>query len=154
MKRAGDTILRVGFMTALFIAAPLLPKKERARVLLVNDANEILLVRGRFGLDEWELPGGGTKRGETFAQAATRELREELGIELTQDQLRTLGSYKTTHRIAPLRLRAFAARIAEPQPRVSSWELVEARWWPLADLPEDVHNTFHYAVESWKKTIY
>lgn len=141
-------------MTVLFIAAPLLPKKERARVLLVNDANEVLLVRGRFGLDEWELPGGGVKRGETLAQAAVRELYEELSIELTQGQLQALGSYKTTHRIAPFRIRAFAARIAGLQLRVSSWELVEARWWPLADLPEDVHNTFHYAVESWKKTIY
>jgi len=47
----------------------------------------ILLVRPSYRDDTWELPGGGLEAGEDPLAAATRETKEELGIDLTPGRL-------------------------------------------------------------------
>ena len=42
----------------------------------------------------WEFVGGGVLAGETTAQAAAREIKEELGISLSANELRLLHVYK------------------------------------------------------------
>ncbi len=49
-------------------------------VAVTNDAGEILLIR-RSDNDNWALPGGGVDIGESLAEAAVRETREETGID-------------------------------------------------------------------------
>lgn len=57
-------------------------KRPAARILLTDPAGRVLLFRfvvaGRPPF--WCTPGGAVDRGETFAEAAVRELREETGI--------------------------------------------------------------------------
>jgi 8-oxo-dGTP diphosphatase len=53
-----------------------------AGVLFFDDADRILLVQPTYK-DYWDVPGGYVETGETPAQAAAREIREELGIETT-----------------------------------------------------------------------
>jgi 8-oxo-dGTP pyrophosphatase MutT (NUDIX family) len=54
--------------------------------LIIEPAGRVLLFRFVFkkgalaGQDYWATPGGGVEEGETFEQAAIRELREETGI--------------------------------------------------------------------------
>lgn len=49
-------------------------------VAVTNDAGEILLIR-RADNDNWALPGGAVDIGESLAQAAVRETREETGVD-------------------------------------------------------------------------
>lgn len=49
-------------------------------VVVTNDAGEILMIR-RTDNDNWAVPGGAIDLGESVAQAAIRETREESGIE-------------------------------------------------------------------------
>jgi len=49
-------------------------------VAVANDAGEVLLIRRRDN-GNWALPGGAVDLGESLAQAAVRETREESGIE-------------------------------------------------------------------------
>ena len=51
-----------------------------AGVLFFDDTGRILLVQPTYK-DYWDIPGGYVETGETPAQAAAREVREELGIE-------------------------------------------------------------------------
>lgn len=54
----------------------------RVAVVVVREG-ELLLVRHQKGeRTYWLLPGGGLDYGETFAECATRELREETGLEI------------------------------------------------------------------------
>lgn len=65
------------------------PITQGARVLIVKDG-AVLLVKHAYQ-DHYFLPGGMVKKGETFEQAAKRELKEEVGIEL--GKLRLFGVY-------------------------------------------------------------
>ena len=63
-------------------------KRRTARVMLFDEGGAVLLIRfvamrpdGEFVF--WALPGGEVEGGETEAEAAVRELREELGIEVS-----------------------------------------------------------------------
>lgn len=49
-------------------------------VLVVSDSGEILLIR-RSDNDNWALPGGAIDLGESAAQAAIRETKEETGVD-------------------------------------------------------------------------
>lgn len=42
----------------------------------------------------WEFVGGGVLAGETTAQATVREVKEEIGIDITESQLLFLHEYK------------------------------------------------------------
>jgi len=53
-----------------------------AGVLFFDDAGRILLVQPTYK-DHWDIPGGYVETGETPAQAAVREVREELGIDMS-----------------------------------------------------------------------
>lgn len=60
--------------------------RPSSRLLIIDPENRVLLFRFVFrrgalaGQDYWATPGGGVEPGETFEQAAIRELREETGI--------------------------------------------------------------------------
>jgi 8-oxo-dGTP diphosphatase len=59
---------------------------------LINDQGEILLVRKR-GTTKFMQPGGKPETGETALQTIIREIREELGIDFTAEQLHFDGEW-------------------------------------------------------------
>jgi 8-oxo-dGTP pyrophosphatase MutT (NUDIX family) len=59
--------------------------------LVVDEAGHVLLVEHTYR-HGWYLPGGGVRRKEALDACLRRELREEVGIELTGEP-RLLGVY-------------------------------------------------------------
>jgi 8-oxo-dGTP pyrophosphatase MutT (NUDIX family) len=68
-----------------------IPYRRAARVILLDEADRVLLVRGHDADQPerswWFTVGGGIDAGETARQAAVRELREETGIVLAEADL-------------------------------------------------------------------
>lgn len=76
---------------------------------LVDTDGRVLIAQrppGKQLAGLWEFPGGKLEPGETPEQALVRELREELGIEVTQACLApfvfTTHAYESFHLLMPL----------------------------------------------------
>ena len=63
--------------------------RPTARLFVLDPAGRLLLFRfrGRDGSVSWLTPGGGLHRGETVQAAAVRELAEETGYVIAEDDL-------------------------------------------------------------------
>jgi 8-oxo-dGTP diphosphatase len=59
-----------------------------ASVLLTDHSDRVLIVRAG---DRWQLPGGIVETGESVRDAATREVREELGLTIDLDGRRLIA---------------------------------------------------------------
>ena len=107
------------------------PHLAGVSVLIEDGEGRIMLVRHTYGPEGWAMPGGGLKRGEDPAEAARREMREELGCELeTLESLRVIeevlgGCPHTAH--------VFRAR-SRGEPQVDKRELAELRWFARDEL--------------------
>ncbi|MEG0212202.1 MAG: NUDIX domain-containing protein [Glutamicibacter sp.] len=92
---------------------------------LINNQGEILLVRKR-GTTKFMQPGGKPEAGETALQTIIREIREELGLSFTADELRYDGEW-----IGP------AANEADTMIRASLYSAAfDGELAPLAELEE------------------
>lgn len=108
------------------------PVTMGVRIILVQE-NAVLLVQHTYH-PGWQFPGGGVKRGETLAEAAAREAREEAGVNL-HGEPHLLGIYtnfgegKTDHTAV---FYATAFTLAQPTDR---WEIRQRKTFPLDQLP-------------------
>lgn len=103
-------------------------------IVLGNDATEILLVRHRYA-PGWLLPGGGVERGETLAESAVREVREEAGI-LAGEAPVLHGIFLNDAQFAGDHVACFVLRRFRALGFTPSAEIAEARFFPLLSLPE------------------
>ena len=56
---------------------------KRAVCLILKNGNKYLGVSRGIGSDQWGFPGGHVEEGETYEEAAKRELFEETGLNVT-----------------------------------------------------------------------
>jgi ADP-ribose pyrophosphatase YjhB (NUDIX family) len=106
-----------------------------ATIAIIHDDRILLTMRNDF--EVWCLPGGHVDEGETLAQAAVREAREETGLEV--ELMRLVGVYSKAGWFARgLHPILFAARpvggVLRPQPG----EVIAARYFGRDELPDPI----------------
>ena len=73
----------------------------RAGVILYNPRSKqtLLIHRWKNGDEYFVIPGGGAEPGETAVQAAQREIQEELGWSLSEEQLQPAFTFRNGQRL-------------------------------------------------------
>ena len=97
-------------------------------------AGRILLTK-REDFEVWCLPGGEVDPGESLAQAALREAREETGLEVRLTRL--VGTYSEPHwRAGGMHIVLFSAEPLGDTMQLQPSEVVEAGYFAADDPPE------------------
>lgn len=131
-----------------------LPVIERSVVrLVVLDAHDKMLLFHTHDLENpelgtwWELPGGGIDSGETYRDAAVRELREETGIIAAHADIgpptwkrRASFRYRQERRLCDEVI--VTVRLIVPAPDIDESQRLDYekedyfgyRWWPVPEV--------------------
>jgi len=108
-----------------------------AAVVFRDAGGRMLAVRKR-GTDRFLLPGGKLEPGESPAEAAAREVQEELGVRVTPDELTLLGEFEAAAANEPdhvVRSTVFTHPAAITP--YAAAEIAELRWASLEELSSD-----------------
>ena len=112
-----------------------------ARVLLIDPHKRLLLLQAAHASDGhkfWVTPGGGVEAGESFEEAARRELLEETGLDLEVDHWvwTRRHVYIWNGRWCDQYERFFVARTVESRirPQKQDGYVVSHRWWTLSEI--------------------
>ncbi len=126
------------------------PRTRGCRVVAIDGAGGVLLIRHSYGSGKWMPPGGGVGRRESRLAAALRELREETScaledaIEVAVVEERLHGAGNVVHVIA--------GRTAS-LPRVDRREVIEARFFALDALPDFMPDQLRAELAGWVRAF-
>jgi NAD+ diphosphatase len=108
------------------------PRIAPAVIVLVRRGEEALLARGaRFPLPFYSTLAGFVEIGETLEQTVSREIREEVGIEVTDARYFGSQPWPFPHSL----MVGFTAQWADGDIRCDPREIVEAAWFRRDALP-------------------
>ena len=116
-----------------------MPIRVRVGAVVVHEGRILLVNHRRMGRSYWVFPGGALEGGESLAACASREVREETGLEVFPERLLYLVELFPPgdggrHSVDVLFLAHLSG--AEKAPRaVAGWAIERPELVPLQDLP-------------------
>jgi 8-oxo-dGTP pyrophosphatase MutT (NUDIX family) len=101
------------------------PRTRGVKCVVEHDGRW-LMIRNTYGHKYWTLPGGGVKRRESPADAARREVGEEVGV--TLHDIEPIGQYFSRRHYSKDTVYCFRARVDSADHRIDGKEILEAKW--------------------------
>ena len=104
--------------------------------LAVNVAvihEEKILLTKREDFETWILPSGGVEEGESLAQAAIRETKEETGLDV--ELTRLVGVYSRLSNMSPGYMVLFAAKPIGGEIKCQEGETIAVEWFSFDEIP-------------------
>ena len=125
-------VYRGGYWAMRGWSAVLHPRRRGVKCVLRDGAGRIVWVRHTYGdRGAWELPGGAARRSESPVEAARREAREELGVDVEAIELMAQETHLYPH---GLQVVLSFIRCTAPTGTIQSLDGQAFRWVLLADV--------------------
>jgi NAD+ diphosphatase len=103
-----------------------------AVITLIHKGDEFLLARNaRFPEGRYSIIAGFVEPGETLEEAVAREIREEVGVEVTDITYQRSQPWPFPHSL----MVGFTARWASGEIQIDEDEIVDAGWYSASHLP-------------------
>lgn len=119
-----------------------------AGLIITGDRGVLLGRRAREPwLGHWEVPSGFVEEGEHPADAARREAREELGVDVTLTGL--LGVYLARLPDRQWVLSTVYVGETSDEPVPNPTEVLECRWFDRHELPETMAAEHRRRIDDW-----
>lgn len=117
-----------------------LKRADRVRLAVVTRDGYVLLVRNWFGRQNWTLPGGGVRGGESSAEAAVRELYEETGVVVDAADVELVETSTCNESCAPFSVTIYRVLLDERcalRPDGTLHEIIDQKWCQVDQLPRE-----------------
>jgi 8-oxo-dGTP diphosphatase len=124
-------------------------------ILIFNEEGKILIGqrRGAYGEDEYSIPGGKLDVGETFEEAAIREVQEETSLTIDQVQVISISNnlsvdkYQDQWVTVHLKTDQFRGqpKVTE-ETKCNGWQ-----WCDLVEIPEPQFEMSREAIKCYQK---
>ncbi|MFF8275781.1 NUDIX domain-containing protein [Streptomyces lateritius] len=131
--------------------APPPPNTALGVGVIVHGPDGVLLGRHRPGT--YELAGGSVEPGETFAEAAVRELAEEAGLQTDPGHVQVLGTLldrvgDVVRLTVPVLVTRWSGVPHEREETIGAW-----RFWPLDALPQPLFVPSGQCLTAWNPAL-
>ncbi|HAX68454.1 MAG TPA: NUDIX domain-containing protein [Anaerolineales bacterium] len=100
-------------------------------VAVIHEGKILLTQREDF--ETWILPSGGVEDGESIAQAAIRETKEETGLDV--ELTRLVGIYSRLSNMAQFHAVLFSAKLIGGEIKCQPGETISVGWFEFDELP-------------------
>ena len=127
---------RLPVAVRLFAVRRMTPSFYVGAICVVERSDGALLLIRHSYKPAWGFPGGFLKRGESPHDAARRETREEVGVDVVLDEPPTVVVDAGVRRVDVIFTGRSADEPAGEPPSPRSPEILEARWFLPTELPE------------------
>lgn len=100
---------------------------------IIENNGKFLLVKINYAHHRWIIPGGGVNKGESSLDAAIRETKEEVGLDVKD--LIYVGSYESTKDYKQNTVEIFFCKSSIVETRIDPIEIEKAEWFTRSEFP-------------------
>jgi 8-oxo-dGTP diphosphatase len=127
--------------------------KPTASAVVYDEDGRVLLARRAHDpqAGKWDLPGGFLEEGEHPLDCLRRELREEAGVGLADEELLGvwMDRYEYKRRLVATLNVYYSARIGDGEPEAAD-DVAELRWFDPGELPELAFEHIEEVISAWR----
>ena len=114
-------------------------------VMIRNEGSILLVHQRRAGC--WSLPGGKMEPGESFDQAATRETREETGLDVRLGRVVGLYSQPADDEL----IITVEAEVIGGAWHHETDEITDCTYFPMTQLPAEIRHQLRQRIDDFRR---